>query len=45
MLLVEVNLIAIAAGNIANGVALSETDRARLMQSAGRVLRIAEVYS
>lgn len=45
VLLVEVNLIAIAAGNIANGVALSETDRARLMQSAGRVLRIAEVYS
>ncbi len=45
VLLTEVNLIAIAAGNIAQGVALSETDRTRLMQAAGRVLRIAEVYA
>ncbi|MEG0052862.1 MAG: CHC2 zinc finger domain-containing protein [Comamonas sp.] len=44
-LMTEVNLIAIAAGNIANGVALSETDRARLMLAAGRVLRIAEAYA
>ena len=40
----EVNLIAIAAGNVAHGMALSENDRSRLMQAAGRVLRIAEVY-
>lgn len=40
----EVNLIAIASGNVAHGVALSDRDRARLMQAAGRVLRIAEVY-
>lgn len=45
VLMTEVNLIAIAAGNVAHSVALSETDRTRLMQAAGRVLRIAEVYS
>lgn len=45
VLLTEVNLIAIAAGNVAQGVALSDDDRTRLMQAAGRVLRIAEVYS
>lgn len=45
VLMTEVNLIAIAAGNLAHGVALSETDRARLMQAAGRVLRIAEAYA
>ena len=44
VLMTEVNLVAIAAGNVAHGVALSENDRARLMQAAGRVLRIAEVY-
>jgi len=44
VLLTEVNLIAIAAGNVAQGVALSNNDRTRLMQAAGRVLRIAEVY-
>ena len=44
VLMTEVNLIAIAAGNVAHGVSLSENDRARLMQAAGRVLRIAEVY-
>ena len=45
VLMTEVNLIAIAAGNVAQGVVLSETDRARLMQAAGRVLRIAEAYT
>lgn len=44
VLMTEVNLIGIAAGNLAHGVPLSESDRARLMQAAGRVLRIAEVY-
>lgn len=44
VLFTEVNLIAIAAGNLAQGVALSDDDRTRLMQAAGRVLRIAEVY-
>jgi hypothetical protein len=41
----EANLIAIAAGNVAQGVALSDTDRSRLMQAAGRVQRIVEVYA
>lgn len=45
VLMTEVNLIAIAAGNVAHGVALSDDDRTRLMQAAGRVLRIAEVYA
>lgn len=44
VLMTDVNLIAIAAGNLAQGVALSDVDRSRLMQAAGRVLRIAEVY-
>lgn len=41
---IEVNLIAIAAGNMAHGVPLSDSDRSRLLQAAGRVLRITEVY-
>lgn len=40
----EANLIAIAAGNIANGVALNEQDRQRVMQAAGRILKIQEVF-
>lgn len=44
-LMTEANLIAIAAGNVAQGVALSDTDRTRLMQAAGRVQRIVEVYA
>ncbi|MEJ8296577.1 CHC2 zinc finger domain-containing protein [Delftia tsuruhatensis] len=45
VLMTEVNLIALVAGNIGRGVVLSETERTRLMQAAGRVLRIAEVYA
>ncbi|MDH2229432.1 CHC2 zinc finger domain-containing protein [Delftia tsuruhatensis] len=45
VLMTEVNLIAVVAGNIGRGVVLSETERTRLMQAAGRVLRIAEVYA
>jgi hypothetical protein len=41
----EVNFIAVVAGNIGRGVVLSETESTRLMQAAGRVLRIAEVYA
>ena len=43
VLMTEVNLIAVVAGNIGRGVVLSETERTRLMQAAGRVLGIAEV--
>ena len=45
VLMTEVNLIAVVAGNIGRGVVLSETERTRLLQAAGRVLRIAEVYA
>ncbi len=38
---VEANLVAIAAGNVAHGVALSGGDRMRLMQAAGRIRQIA----
>ena len=40
----EANLIAIAAGNIAQGVVLGEHDRQRVMQAAGRILKIQEVF-
>ena len=40
----EANLIAIAAGNIANGIALNEQDHQRVMQAAGRILKIQEVF-
>ncbi|WP_338497608.1 CHC2 zinc finger domain-containing protein [Delftia tsuruhatensis] len=45
VLMTEVHLIAVVAGNIGRGVVLSETERTRLLQAAGRVLRIAEVYA
>lgn len=45
VLMTEVNLIAVVAGNVGRGVVLSETERTRLLQAAGRVLRIAEVYA
>lgn len=38
----ECNLIAIFAGILAEGRALSQSDRSRLMQAAGRVLSIAK---
>lgn len=40
----EANLIAIAAGNIAQGIVLGESDRQRVMQAAGRILKIQEVF-
>lgn len=45
VLMTEVNFIAVVAGNIGRGVVLPETERTRLLQAAGRVLRIAEVYA
>jgi hypothetical protein len=41
---VEANLAAVAAANLANGVALSELDRARLLTASRRISRLAEVY-
>lgn len=37
----ECCLVAVAAGNLAKGVTLSDADRARLMVAAGRINRIA----
>lgn len=42
LLQTEANLTAVCAGNLAQGYELSETDRARLMQAAGRILAIAK---
>lgn len=40
----EANLVAIAAGNIAQGLVLGEHDRKRVMLAAGRILKIKEVF-
>ena len=40
----EATLAAVAAGNVAQGVVLTEIDRARLMKAAGRINLIAEAY-
>lgn len=40
----ESNLAAIAACNVANGVQLTEQDKARLLQAAGRINQIAGAY-
>jgi DNA primase len=37
----EANLVAIAAGNLAMGVILTDADRARLMVATGRINRVA----
>lgn len=41
----ESNLVAVAAGNVAQGVMLSDLDRMRLMVAAGRIARIAEAFA
>lgn len=40
----ESTLTAIAAGNIANGVSLTDTDRKRLMVAASRITRLAKAF-
>ena len=40
----ESTLAAVAAGNIAHGVTLSDADRSRLQKAAGRINLIAEAY-
>ncbi len=40
----ECTLVAVAAGNIAQGVILKDADRARVMTAAGRINRIVEAY-
>lgn len=39
----EANLIAVAAGNVATGVVLTDEDRQRLLLASSRILKIAEV--
>ena len=41
----EAMFIAIAAGNLAKGVVLTDADRSRLMQAAGRINRMVEVFA
>lgn len=41
----EANLTAIAAGNLARGVALSDKDRSRLLVASGRIQHIAGVFA
>lgn len=41
---VEATLVAIAAGNISQGVALTDADRARLQTAANRINRLCEAY-
>ncbi len=41
----EAMLTAVAAGNIAHGVNLTDADRARLLRAAGRINKIAEVFA
>ena len=41
----ESTLAAVAAGNVANGVALTDTDRARLMVAANRINRLVEAFA
>lgn len=41
----ESNLAAVAAGNLAHGVKLTDNDRARLLVAARRIQHVAEVYA
>ena len=41
----ESTLAAVAAGNIANGVRLTDTDRARLLVAANRINRLVEAFA
>ena len=41
----ESTLIAVAAGNVANGVALTDADRARLLVAANRINRLVEAFA
>ncbi|MGR4869697.1 CHC2 zinc finger domain-containing protein [Variovorax sp. LARHSF232] len=41
----EIMLAAVAAGNVANGVPLTDADQARLLLAAQRFIRIAELFA
>ena len=40
----EAMLVAVAAGNVHFGVVLSDDDRKRVLQSAGRITRVVEMF-
>lgn len=40
----ECNLVAVAAANLAHGVALTSIDLERLLKAAGRITRVVEVF-
>ena len=44
VLAAEANLVAIAAGNVANGVTLSQLDFSRVLTASGRITRLVEVF-
>lgn len=45
VLATEANLAAIAAGNVARGVAMSDLDLARLMTASNRITRLVEAFA
>ena len=45
LMLAESNLVAVAAGNVAHGVALTQADLDRVLAAAGRISRIAELFA
>lgn len=40
----ESNVVAVAAGNVAHGVALTPDDRKRVMRAAGRINRVVDIF-
>ena len=45
VLAVEANLVAIAAGNVAHGAALSQMDLSRVLTASGRITRLVEAFA
>lgn len=45
VLAAETNLVAVAASNMAHGVALSQLDLARMLAAAGRITKIAGYFA
>ncbi len=41
----EATVVAVAAGNVAHGVKLTDTDRARVLSAAGRINRLVEGFA
>ena len=41
----EATLVAVAAGNVAHGVALTDIDLARVLSAAARITRLTEAYA